>query len=639
MTREAMPTEAGDQPARTWIPRVLIAALWLGLAIGLVELVMVGLLQQWNSALTIGSLRLNRHYPWMIPLSNALIFGAVGLGLEVASRVAPRRGVRFSSFALTALSLAAILLLIRELAPIACLLLAVGIAARAGRWIVPRHAGLGRFALRTLPVLALIVVALYLGRHAQFAAKDRLAASKPAATKDAPNVLFLVLDTVRAKSLSAYGYGRKTSPRLEQLAAQGVRFDNARSTAPWTLPSHASMFTGLWPHQMFSYPDQPLASKFPTLAGTLSAKGYATGGFVANTYYCNAGFGLSNGFDHYEDFYEVQNASGGEILRNSELGRRIIALSGSEESMRPDGRKEADRVSQDFLRWAETRGDRPFFAFLNYFDAHVPYTVPDHGGDVCHFGLVPSTAHDAHVLATWQKRTEKKADPKEVELARDAYDDCIAFLDGALGRLFEEMGRRKMLDNTLIVVTADHGEQIGEHGLYGHGRSLYREELHVPLLIVKPGRTPAGRVVAQPVSLRDLPATVLDLVGVPNAANLPGSSLVATWDPSAPPRPAGAEVVLSEVAIRDKVSTKTDRVPALRGPMYSVIAGGEVYIRGANGEEELFDLEADPAEERNLLEADPATPSLARFRTQLRDLAGIESPRPTEAIATKTAKD
>ena len=636
MTHDANTTAEAGHRRFGGLPKVLLTALWLGLAIGLAELGMLMLLQRWNSALTIGSLRLNRHYPWMVPVSNLLIFGACGVVLEVLARGWPKVGTKIATTALAVLSLAALLLTIRELAPIACLLLACGIGSQAGRLIGPYRAGLSRLTLGTLPVLVVVVVGLFVGRHAQFASQAREAANRRPAAAGSPNVLFLVLDTVRAKSLSLYGYGRKTTPRLEQLAARGVRFDNARSTAPWTLPSHASMFTGLWPHEMFTHPDQPLDPGFPTLAGALAAKGYATGGFVANTYYCNAGFGLANGFDHYEDFYAVQDASPLEIVRNSELGRRLIALTGNEHSLRPDGRKDADRVSQDFLRWAETRKDRPFFAFLNYFDAHVPYQVPDHS-DICHFGLVPESAEDAHTLASWQKRNDHVASAREIELARDAYDDCIAYLDAALGRLFDEMGRRGLLENTLVVVTADHGEQIGEHGLYGHGRSLYREELHVPLLIVQPGRTPAGAVVAEPVSLRDLPATVLGMLGVEAETSFPGSSLVATWDTSAPPRPPSAGEILSEVAIRDKISHNTGRVPALRGPMYSLLADGKVYIRNAGGEEELYDFATDPDEATDL--AGTSGPTLNRFRDRLFEVAGIGTPRRSEAVATQADKD
>src|SRR5262249_15471942 len=153
-------------------------------------------------------------------------------------------------------------------------------------------------------VLLVAVILMAVGRHAHFAVLERRAAAKPVA-KGSTNVLFIVMDTVRAKNLSLYGYPRPTTPRLAGLASRGVRFAEALSVAPWTLPSHASMFTGRWSTELFEYPEEGLDDTYPTLAEYLGESGYATAGFVANTYYCNSGFGLSRGFDHYEDFYET----------------------------------------------------------------------------------------------------------------------------------------------------------------------------------------------------------------------------------------------------------------------------------------------------------------------------------------------
>ena len=126
--------------------------------------------------------------------------------------------------------------------------------------------------------------------------------SRPLPSGDPPNVLLIVLDTVRADRLSLYGYRRPTSPTLERLAKRGIRFDEARATAPWTLPSHASMFTGRWPHELDVNWHTPLGTKFPTLAEYLGSRGYATAGFVANVHYCSYEFGLDRGFTHYEDY-------------------------------------------------------------------------------------------------------------------------------------------------------------------------------------------------------------------------------------------------------------------------------------------------------------------------------------------------
>jgi arylsulfatase A-like enzyme len=597
---EGTPSEAA--------PGFLAMAIWLGLVIGLIEVGLLLIEKQRNHVATIGALRLNRHYPWMVPASQLAIFASIGLALELIRRVRPGLVGRFAPRLLGTVALLALLLTIRQLDEIACVLLAGGLASQ----VVPRVGRLAppfrRLVGASLPLLLVALVVLFVGRHAQFALAERRAEAKPMA-KGAPNVLLLVLDTVRAKNLGLYGYGRDTTPRLARLASKGVKFADARSAAPWTLPSHATMFTGRWPSELFDYPEQRLDASVPTLAEYLGRNGYSTAGFVANTFYCNAGFGLARGFDHYEDFYDTFDTSAGEILRHSELGRRLVELVGEEEAIRPDGRKDADRINGDFLDWLSTRRGRPFFAFLNYTDAHAPY-LPPATSDL-HFGLRPTTPADFRLLMDWQKLKEPPTDPRAIELARDAYDDCIAGLDAALGRLFDELGRRGVLDNTLVIVTSDHGEEIGEHQLVGHGRSLYREELHVPLLVVKPGRVPSGRVVAEPVSLRDLPATIVDLLGLSGRSPIPGRSMAPLW--SANPGP-GPGFVRSEVALRLKPTSKKDRPPALRGPMTSIVADGMSYIRNADGTEELYRLLDDPQESRNLAGEPSDRPALERLR-------------------------
>jgi arylsulfatase A-like enzyme len=606
--------------ARKPEPSLVATAAWLGLMIGAIEVSILLVEMYQNRVATIGALRLNRHYPWMIPVAHLALFVAFGLALELFAKTKRDAAHRVSSLVLGSLAILELLLTIRVLSTIACLLLACGIASN----LIPRLAryrqafcGVVRVSLAPLAVGLVLVV---IGRHAQFAWAKHRAETKLAAV-GSPNVLLLVLDTVRAKSLSLYGYGRETSPRLERLAKSGVTFAQARSTAPWTLPSHAGMFTGRFPGELFHYHEQKLDASVPTLAGYLGRNGYATGGFVANTFYCNSGFGLSNGFDHYEDFDEISHVSPTEILRNAEVGRRLIALIGDEMDPRKDGRKDADRINADFLKWLPTRGDRPFFAFLNYLDAHAPY-IPPAGADN-HFGLRPTSPDEVESLTRWQKKEYIPDDPRETELARDAYDDCIAYLDGALGRLFDELGRRGLAENTLIIVVADHGEEIGEHRLVGHGRSLYRDELHVPFLVVKPGKVPSGRVVPEPVSLRDLPATVVDLLGLAGDSPFPGRSLAPLWTtPAGSPRPEPGPV-RSEVAIRPRCDSNGSRPPAIRGPMVSVVAEGMTYIRNAQGEEELYRLFDDPEEAKDLARDEALRPILERLRA----LAGPEGSR------------
>src|SRR5262249_16533674 len=297
---------------------------------------------------------------------------------------------------------------------------------------------------------------------------------------------------VRADRLSIYGCDRDTTPNLARLARRGVVFERARSAAPWTFPSHASMFTGRWPHELRVGNDRPLDATFTTLAEYLAGQGYATAGFVGNTYFCNSWYGLARGFVHYEDYYE-QNVltSPGEALRCVALGRWLLRLAGTAVDTRPENvnpPKDAAKVSGDFLRWLEVNRDRPFFAFLNFIDAHDPYLTPP--GFDRHFGLKPGSAADIELIRTWHHPRPGPVSARDLTLVRDAYDDCLAALDDQLGRLFDALEESGVLQHTLVVVTADHGEELGEHGLQGHGKSLYSKEVHVPLFFVGPSGIP-----------------------------------------------------------------------------------------------------------------------------------------------------
>src|SRR5262249_55179604 len=141
-----------------------------------------------------------------------------------------------------------------------------------------------------------------------------------------------------------------------------------------------------------------------------------------------------------------------------------------------------------FLNWLDHKDDKPFFAFLNYFDAHAPYLPPQRPGRP--LGAVPKSRREFQMLRDWQRLNKQTVDRASLALAQDSYDECIASLDRDLGTLMDELWRRKILDQTLVILTSDHGEQFGEHGGFGHGLSLYETEVHVPLLVLFPGRVP-----------------------------------------------------------------------------------------------------------------------------------------------------
>jgi arylsulfatase A-like enzyme len=225
-------------------------------------------------------------------------------------------------------------------------------------------------------------------------------------------------------------------------------------------------------------------------------------------------------------------------------------------------------------------------------------------------------------------------------MARDLYDDSIAYLDRRLGTLLDELDRRGVLDDTVVIVTSDHGEHLGDHLLFFHGCSLYRQVVEVPLVIVDPKGMPAGLEVAEPVSLRDLPATVLDLLGLGREAVFPGRSLARFRNL----RNGGAipefEPLLMETDT-PALLTNQGREPVARGPMKAVVAGGMHYIRSGDGIEELYALEHDPEEQEDASTRPDAQAVLEGFRGYLRSIPRPRhpghgrDPRPTSVSVRK----
>jgi arylsulfatase A-like enzyme len=465
-------------------------------------------------------------------------------------------------------------------------------------------------------------------------AEHRASAALPPPRAGAPNVLLVVWDTVRAGHLSLHGYGRPTSPHLARLAARGVRFDRAFSTAPWTLPSHGSLFTGRWPHELTADWSVPLDANDPTLAEYLAAHGYDTAGFVANLDYCSRETGLSRGFAHYEDYpIDLLDA----VTRYTGIGSRIDLLTpGSviNRLLKPyrgdafdaiprakEHAKDAAAVDRSFLAWLSRRrsADRPFFAFLNFNDAHSPYEVPDPSAPA--FGLRPVSYLDRLTLRSWDTLDKATLSRAHVQMATDLYDESIRHLDHRLGVLLSDLSTRGVLDDTIVIVASDHGEHLGDHLLFAHGCSLYRQLVGVPLVIAGPARLglPTGRVVDATMSLRDIPATVVDLLGLADASPFPGRSLARFWRPEGPA--TVDEPILMETS-RPIGLMNQGREPVARGPMKAIVAEGMHYIRTADGREELYVLRTDPEETSDLAAYPFAAESLRQLRARLSAMFG-----------------
>jgi arylsulfatase A-like enzyme len=220
------------------------------------------------------------------------------------------------------------------------------------------------------------------------------------------------------------------------------------------------------------------------------------------------------------------------------------------------------------------------------------------------------------MLFGWNAADKSKLEYSNVRMAIDVYDDCIAYLDHRLGLLIDELDRRGVLDETLVVVTADHGEHLGDHLLFFHGCSLYRQLVQVPLVIVDPKGAPANRVVVEPVSLRDVPATVVDLLSLGRDAPFPGRSLTRFWGPDRKPDGPLPEPLLMETS-KLLLLTNQGREPAAKGPMKSLVAGGMHYIRSADGLEELYALRSDPEEQLDTAGLPMSRGILQGFRDRL----------------------
>lgn len=544
---------------------------------------------------------------WTTPASYVLLMLPLGILLALLSALMPRVVRPAVVIFLPAFVAAGAVawLFVPKIHPAAAALLAAGVAAqtaRAGAGFARRARG---YAIGMACLFGLGALIVHGGRMAR---ELHRMSSLRATESETTSVLLVVLDAVRAQNLSLYGYPRPTTPRLAAFAAGGIAFDAAYSTAPWTLTSHATMLTGLYPDEIQANWRTPLEQNPPTLAEVLSRRGFATGGFVANVAYTSRETGLARGFAHYEDYL----VSPGELLEASSLGRNVF----NSPRLRPligyydiPGRRDAAAITRRFLRWQAGLGSRPFFALLNLYDAHEPYLPPPPFDSLARgprdLGMIRVMANSHGRMA--ERDAKQQMPPDERAAEEGAYDGAIASIDDVLARTFAELERRGTLGRTLVIITADHGEQFGEHGLYSHANSLYLPVLHVPLVMVMTGRLAAGQRAAAPVTLRDLPATILSLVSPQDSAALPGHAFVGADGMAV----ATASPVMSHILPPPQ---QPDRYLTAHGEMFSLIGGGWHYIKGPQGAESLFDIGRDTAELTNLA----AQPQNAARRDSLR---------------------
>jgi arylsulfatase A-like enzyme len=432
------------------------------------------------------------------------------------------------------------------------------------------------------------------------------------ADADRPSVILVVVDTLRADHLGCYGYGGPTSPNLDDLAGQGVRFDQLVSAAPWTLPSVVSLMTSTWPsvHGAAIWDEGPRTIDTPigirgidqrvtTLATAFQQAGYPTRAWVTNPWLAS-GSGIERGFDHY-------------------LYRHYPEVSG-----------QADAVIEEVVQWLDSDPAEPFFLYLHLNDPHHPHFPRPENYPPLEpiLGALPPGFDPSG----WKGMTsvDPRSGPDQARLCRMKiafYDAAVAFTDHQLGRLIRQLrppGVALSTGRTVLAVVSDHGEEFWDHSVMerecyndprgtwgiGHGQSQYQELLRVPLIIAGPG-LPAGTVAGSRGRSVDLAPTLLDLAGVPRPATMEGRSLRPFWDGGGEAATEGRD------AFGESIAYGTERK--------AIVSGDWKYIVGlADGLEELYHLGHDPMEQVNLAarERGRITEMRRRLQQHLADCAG-----------------
>ncbi len=406
---------------------------------------------------------------------------------------------------------------------------------------------------------------------------------------DRPDLLLIVVESLRADHLGCAGYAQPTTPVLDRLAAGGVLFSNAIATASWTMPSVMSILSGQHSERHgLTGIDTRAHPQAPSLPEQLRASGYQTVGIVANPL-LHRKYGFGRGFEHYDDFTLTMGVDtpSGPVARPED---RYATASGL-----------AATVTRQAAAWLQRRDPaRPLFLFVFYFDPHYDYRPPPP------YDRLFVTGDRPQPRPVWVLR-DQAASPAEQLTSVALYDGEIRYTDEQIGCLLDEVARTPRGPRTLMAVTADHGEEFWEHGGVGHGDTLYDEVLRVPLIFSGAGLATPGRVVHADVSLTDLMPTLLAFAGLKTPPACQGRSLEDLLRLSGKPSLPADAPIFAETAVRR--------------PLLAVRTAGwkAIFSPADQKASELYDLSADPGETRNLAATTAPPPellaALAEFRT------------------------
>jgi arylsulfatase A-like enzyme len=612
------PTEAAGRRLASRLPLSPWAAVFLAISFGLCGGYLdLGVILFKKLCLNPeASFRIARDFPWTVPVSQALLLVIPGVAVAVVNRLWPKLvSLKGACWLFATLAIWSALLRL----PIygACsLVLGAGLARPISNAVASHALDSRRIRSIVAVIYGLLIVLAGLSSGRRAVTEMRALASLPSSPPGARNVVLIVWDTVRASNTSLHGFQRDTTPNLAKWARKGVWYERAMAPAPWTFPSHCSFFTGQWPFRLNSQWKNTLDTSDSTLAEYLRARGYQTTGFVANTECCNYETGLGRGFAHFEDYATTPQAIVGRTVAGKWALEHLLSFGDYYEKKWIGLQSRGARAINDaFLDWlGRRRTDRPFFAFLNFFDAHAPYIPP--AGHVGRFGIRPASSRDYQVLVDFVLMNKNVISKKEFLLGRDCYHDCIAFLDDQLGRLLDALEGQGLLGNTDLIITSDHGEEFGEHAFFGHAHNTNLDAIGVPLVILSP-RAPSGQVVYDPVSLCDLPATVVEMLGLSQGSPFPGRSLTAYWG-----QRAGQPSVITSPALTEQAEAAAFQAqsrPSREHPGFqmSLVASDHHYIRHGMGLEQLYDLRVDPLERVNLMASPVGERRVRSFRRML----------------------
>jgi arylsulfatase A-like enzyme len=436
--------------------------------------------------------------------------------------------------------------------------------------------------------------------------------AQPGPRPAGPNIVWIVMDTVRADRVSAGRNGRDTTPNLRRLAKEATVYSNAIAASNYTLPSHASMLTGLYPslhgaHYREALPaGSPLDERFTTVAEVLASRGYTTAAVAANYAYLHGSLGLVQGFQYYEAPRNAAFLGAAYPYAVRNLLRPLLSIWVPTDWDLELPYRRAEDINRRVFQILEERGgsDAPLFLFVNYLDAHWPYAPLPPFDKQFAAGCKPLGWYEYVALEDAVLRMERSIEPKEAACLSAQYEGEIAYLDSQLGHLFERLKQLGIYDETLLVVTSDHGEAFGRRNLLSHGVSVYQDQIHVPLIIRYPGQR-KGAAIDDYVSLVDLMPTALDAAGQPVPQGLAGRSLIRL-DPGA------IRHILSESFPRPFF---VDRYARFRRAERALFEGPRKLITSTIGQPQLYDLANDPKERVNLW--NPANGDAARLVSAL----------------------